>query len=282
MLKPMGKQRQRDGKRGGGWAQFVDLHSHLIPGVDDGARDGDESRAALKAMRSVGVSAIVTTPHVKGSLALQEERMHARLRALDDGWAELIRVRDETVPELELRRGAEVLLDVPEPELGDPRLRLGGGRFVLVEFAYFTVPPRSARVIVAIRAQGWIPIVAHPERYRNIESDLDVIEEWRGAGAHLQVNGPSLIGRYGAAAKDVAVRLLERGWADYLSSDYHARGETGIIDYREVLGGMAADAQAELLMCTNPARLLNDELPLPVPPLATRRRLWDRIAAAFR
>lgn len=267
---------------GDGQAGFVDFHSHLIPGVDDGARNGDESRAALEAMRSAGVGAVVTTPHVSGSIVLRPDQFETRMRELDNGWAELVRVRDETVPELDVRRGAEVKLDVPDPDFTDPRLRLAGGRFVLVEFPYFTVPPRSTRVIVAIRERGWIPVIAHPERYRDIESDTALVEEWRAVGAYLQVNGPSLTGRYGPAARSAATLLLERGWIDYLSSDYHARGETGIVEYRAMLAQIGADAQAELLMRTNPARLLNDEPPWPVPPLHARRGLWERIAAVFR
>lgn len=261
---------------------MVDFHSHLMPGVDDGARDCDESRAALQAMRSSGVDALITTPHFRGSIALRPDEFGARMRELDDGWARLSALGDEIAPELELRRGAEVLLDIPEPDLSDPRLRLGGGAFVLVEFPYFTVPPRSTRVVTAIRGNGFVPIIAHPERYRDIASDTEIVDEWRKAGAYLQMNGPSLIGRYGAEARSMAVLLLERGWADYISSDYHARGETGIAGYREVLSRMGADPQAEVLMRTNPVRMLNDEPPVPVPPLPARRRLWDRIAAAFR
>lgn len=261
---------------------MVDFHSHLMPGVDDGARDGDESRGALEAMRSSGVDALITTPHFRGSIALRQDELDARMRELDEGWAQLVELGGEAVPDLDLRRGAEVLLDIPEPDLTDPRLRLGGGAFVLVEFPYFTVPPRSTRVIKAIRSSGFVPIIAHPERYRDIASDTDVVDDWRNAGAYLQMNGPSLIGRYGAEAREMAVFLLERGWADYISSDYHARGETGIAEYGQVLSRMGAHAQAEVLMRTNPVRLLNDEPPVPVPSLPVRRRLWDRIAAAFR
>lgn len=261
---------------------MVDFHSHLMPGVDDGARDRDESRAALEAMRSSGVQALITTPHFRGSIALRPDEFEARMRELDDGWTQLTVLGDEAVPGLEIRRGAEVLLDIPEPDLTDPRLRLGGGAFVLVEFPYFTVPPRSTRVISAIRGNGLVPIIAHPERYRDIASDTEVVDEWRKAGAYLQMNGPSLIGRYGGEARSMAVLLLERGWVDYISSDYHARGETGIAEYRDILARMGADVQAEVLMRTNPVRLLNDEPPVPAPPLPQRRRLWDRITAAFR
>ncbi|MGH7504412.1 MAG: CpsB/CapC family capsule biosynthesis tyrosine phosphatase, partial [Longimicrobiales bacterium] len=183
---------------------------------------------------------------------------------------------------VEVRRGAEVKLDLPEPDLSDPRFRLGGGTFVLVEFPYFTVPPRSSRVMAHLRSQGWTPIVAHPERYGGMLSGLDVLEEWRSAGADLQVNGPSLIGRYGEEARIAAFRILENGWADYLSSDYHAHGRPDITAYREALRSIGGEEQMLLLTEMNPRRMLDDQTPLPVAPLALKRSLWDRISGTFR
>ncbi len=274
--------REAEGRPVEARVNVVDFHNHVVPGVDDGAGDLDESRAALEAMHASGVRALIATPHVDASIGLQPDRQEVRLRQLDSGWAELTRLGGTEFPFIALHRGAEVKLDVPEPDLSDERLRLAGGRFVLVEFPYFTVPPRSTRVLTHLRVSGWVPVVAHPERYARIEDDLQIVQAWRAAGAYLQMNGPSLIGRYGVEARDVAVRLLENGWADYISSDYHARGRTGILTYHELLLEMSADGQAELLMWINPTRILEGETPLPVPAVSGKRRLWERISAAFR
>jgi protein-tyrosine phosphatase len=137
---------------------------------------------------------------------------------------------------------------------------------VLVEFPYFTVPPRAARVLAHLRDCGWVPVLAHPERYAGLEVTLALVEEWRAAGAYLQLNGPSLLGRYGPDAQRIATELLARGWIDYLSSDYHARGAPRVTEYRAALCAQRAELQADLLACENPARLLRGELPLPVPP----------------
>jgi protein-tyrosine phosphatase len=260
---------------------IVDFHNHVIPGVDDGARDEDGARGALAAMRDDGVQALIATPHVDAAIALRAERFDERMAELDAGWARLQRVLPE-FPELEVRRGAEVKLDTPEPVLDDPRMRLGGGSFVLIEFPYFTIPPHADRALATVRAQGWLPIVAHPERYGGLLDELDLARAWRLAGAYLQVNGPSLTGRYGEEPRAAARALLENGCVDYLSSDYHARGRPGIRSYRQLLIDLGGEEHAELLTRTNPARLLRGELPLPVPPLAGRRTLWDRLTAPFR
>jgi protein-tyrosine phosphatase len=266
---------------GGTSRGIVDFHNHVIPGVDDGAQEEADTRLALAAMHADGVRIIIATPHVDASIALRQDRMDERMGELDGGWARLQAVLPE-FPELEVHRGAEVKLDTPEPELTDQRFRLGGGRFALFEFPYFTIPPRSASVLALVREQGWIPIVAHPERYPGLRSDLDLVKEWRAAGAYLQVNGPSLTGRYGDEPRAAAIALLENGWVDFLSSDYHARGRPHIAAYRQALLDNDGEEQTVLLMETNPERLLRDEAPLPVPPFAVRKSLWNRIAAPFR
>ncbi len=237
-----------------------------MPGVDDGARNAQSAVAAVEWMRDEGVRVIVATPHVEAAAADGGGVSPVRLAALDEGWAALDRAAAGTG--VTVLRGAEVRLDVPDPDLSDARLRLDGGRFALVEFAYFVVPPRSTRVLENILAQGWIPVIAHPERYGQLGPDLAVAGDWRDAGAHLQVNGPSLLGRYGATAQSVAARLLASGSVAYLSSDYHARGAPRIAEVEALLAGSGGSAQADLLLRENPRRLLRGESPLPVPPLS--------------
>jgi len=262
---------------------LTDLHSHLMPGVDDGAQSVGESREALSAMYADGVRSIVTTPHLNGSLTLDPVALAARLEELDAGWHALEAVAaDAAFAGLTVARGVELMLDTPTVDLSDPRLRLAGGPFVLLEFPFMTVPPQSARALAAIRAAGWFPIVAHPERYTGVDAELEIARQWREAGAYLQVNAASLLGRYGGGAQRIAVELLGRGWADLIASDYHARGRPRLREARELIQGMGGGDQAELLMELNPARVAAGELPFPVPPLRQRRTLLSRILGVFR
>jgi len=242
----------------------VDLHNHVIPGVDDGAQEEAETDAALDAMGAEGVSSLIATPHVELGLH-SRGGLDDRLQSIDHGWATLVRRAEGSG--VRVYRGAELRLDTATPDLSDARLRLAGGPFVLVEFPYFIVPPRSPRMLAWLVAQGWQPVLAHPERYASVDPDLDVAREWRNAGARLQVNGGSVLGRYGEAARRLAARLLARGWVDYLASDYHARGAPRIAEYRAALVDHGGREQADLLMRTNPQRLLRGEMPLAVPPL---------------
>lgn len=261
---------------------FVDFHSHLMPGVDDGARNRTDSAGALRALDEDGVRVITTTPHHDASTALRPEQLAARLDALDSAWEELLSVAALASPGLALHRGTEVKLDVSEPDLTDDRLRLAGTRFALVEFPYFSVPPRSVHVLAFLRRSGWTPIVAHPERYMGLGGDPRLVPEWKAAGALIQVNGASLLGRYGEEPRTAAVKLLEGGLVDFLCSDYHARGAAHVRAYHDLLCSMDGGDQADLLMRTNPLHVLRDEETEEVPPLKLRKGLWWRIAAALR
>lgn len=257
-----------------GW--MTDLHNHLMPGVDDGATDGDESRAGLIAMRDAGVRRIATTPHVDASAMLRPS-WQRRIGALDEAWQQLCRIGEEAVPDVALHRAAEVRLDVPDPDFSDARIRLAGGPAVLVEFAYFTVPPFSERMVQRIRASEWIPVIAHPERYRGIGADLRIVAVWRERGALIQVNAGSFTGRYGSDARSSAVGLLTAGLIDCMSSDYHSRGTPELKAARAWLESAGATGQAELLMDVNPARILAGEPPLPVPALERKPGIMARI-----
>lgn len=261
----------------------TDFHSHLVPGVDDGAQNPDEARSGLEAMYAEGVRHVITTPHLDGSLTTNPGGLAERLEALDEGWRKLeVVVAAAGLEGLALGRGVELKLDSPEVDVSDPRLRLAGGPFVLVEFPFMTVPPRSTYVLGKIRDQGYIPVVAHPERYAGVDEGMDVARAWREAGAYLQVNVGSIIGRYGADAMKHAMTLLSRGWADSFSSDYHARGRPRVRDARERLVALGGGEQAELLLVTNPSRIARGELPLPVPPLLPRRQFWRKLIGVFR
>jgi protein-tyrosine phosphatase len=263
----------------------TDFHNHLIPGVDDGAQTRADSAVALARFRAEGATQIITTPHFMGSLTLDPVRGEERLSVLDDGWdalrevvaADAVRVGSA----MRVERAAEIMLDVPDPDLSDERLRLAGGPFVLVEYPMLRLPPVNAELaLVGLRSRGWTPVVAHPERYRNLDPTLVELARFRRAGAFLQMNAGSLFGDYGKTAAGHARQILLAGEADYVASDYHARGEPGIRRFVRALVDAGFSEQAELLTVTNPGRLLTGEPPLRVPPITAKtesRSLWERL-----
>lgn len=256
---------------------MLDFHNHVIPGVDDGAADDAQAAAALRAFREQGVETLIATPHINGLLTLRPEALEERLAEIDAGWQRLQDIVLEGFPGMHVHRGAEIMLDTPTPDLGDSRLRLAGGRFALVEFPYMTVPPRSRFVLQHLVAAGVTPVIAHPERYMGMAAFSELPVEWKSAGALLQVNAGSVTGRYGPKARENAIGLLERGLADYLCSDFHARGRPSTAHALSILREMGAGEQAGTLTAVNPARLLEGEPPVPVEPIPRQTGLMQRL-----
>jgi protein-tyrosine phosphatase len=256
---------------------MIDFHNHVIPGVDDGAADLDQAREALAVMRAQGIRGVVATPHVKGSLTEDAAGLAAFLDEVDRAFAGLKEMALAEFPDVHLERGHEVMLDTPHARLDDARLRLAGTPFVLVEFPFMMVPPNAPQAVFELKMQGFSPIIAHPERYGNVDASLAQPAEWRRVGGLLQVNAGSLLGRYGRGPRETAWGLLRHGMVDYLSSDFHARGSCWTAEARAALEQEGAGEQARILTETNPARMLNGEPPLPVPPLARPRSLWRRL-----
>ena len=261
---------------------MLDFHNHLIPKVDDGAESIGESEHALATMQGQGIGNVITTPHLRASLLKNERGRDIYLERVDSSWQFLSATAAAKFPDVRLERGFEILLDIPEIDLGDPRLRLAKSMFALVEFPFLSIPPHSDRVLFDIKMQRYVPIVAHPERYRDIQDNPDAADGWRRVGALLQVNAGSLLGKYGPEAERTGWELLRRGWASYVCSDYHAKGNCDSAAAAVAIRDRGGVEQVGLLFTTNPERILTSELPDSVPPLQEKRgRFLDRLRNAL-
>ncbi|MEO5902695.1 MAG: CpsB/CapC family capsule biosynthesis tyrosine phosphatase [Gemmatimonadaceae bacterium] len=259
---------------------MLDFHNHLMPGVDDGAANIEESREGLSALTSQGVTEIITTPHLRGSFTRKPADLARALEVFDESWTTLLKLRDEEFNSLRLERGVELMLDVPNPDLSDSRVRLAGSSFALVEFPFMGLPPNSSAAIRDMTQKGWRPIIAHPERYNGMGLRMELVEEWRVSGAGIQVNAGSLAGQYGATARSIGWALIEHGLADYLCSDYHSRGRCSIEAAGKLMENSGGAEHYYLLTSVNPRRILDDALPLTVPALKVKHPpLWKRLTA---
>lgn len=255
---------------------MLDFHSHLIPGVDDGSASLEQSRIALAAMQSQGIRTVITTPHLRASLLDQPDDLEDYFELVDSAWEALSEMSAVEFPKLRLERGFEILLDTPRIDLSDPRLRLGGSNFVLVEFPFSALPSNSSQVLLGIKMAGYHPIVAHPERYAGMDDDLSIAMEWKRVGAALQINAGSLVGYHRPRAEKLAWRILRRGIADYMCSDFHSRGTPQIALAVGALERAKASGQVDLLTNVNPGGILENRPPVAVPPIAFQGNGWRK------
>jgi protein-tyrosine phosphatase len=247
---------------------MIDIHSHLLPGVDDGSPTVDVSVPVLRDFAASGVRTIVCTPHLEASRAAT---------APYDRHVEILEMLRRQAPAgLELALGWEIMLDIPGADLRSPRLGLGGSTAVLVEFSHGGVPPTASEELFRQRMSGIVPVLAHAERYWGTTTER--VEEWRGVGTVIQVDSAALRGQ--GRTQRLAVELLQRGLVDVIASDNHGDSRS-LASARDWLLEIGAEEQARLLTDTNPARLLANEPPLAVPPLEPRRGMLTRLRALF-
>jgi protein-tyrosine phosphatase len=242
----------------------IDIHSHLLPGVDDGSSDIATSVEVLERFARHGLEVLVCTPHLEASRA--SHAPYARHREL---LAELIAAAPAKP---ELRLGWEIMLDRPGCDLSAPELSLGGAKAVLVEFPRAYLPVGTADELERIRRSGVVPVVAHPERYYGCT--LDMVRGWRDAGAVIQTDATMLLAR--GPMTELAKSLLEAGLIDCLASDNHG-DRRSLAATRVWLEEMGADEHAQVLTHSNAARVLADQPTIPVPPLRLDRGVFHRL-----
>ena len=247
---------------------MIDLHSHLLPGVDDGSRSMEQSVSVLEKFAADGVELVVLTPHLNASRA-SEAPYDRHLEILEE-----LRAAAPAVPELRL--GWEIMLDEPHRDLRSNRLTLGGSKAVLVEFPLSGVPEQGGDELYRIRCSGVVPVLAHPERYWGCTAYK--VAQWRHAGAVIQMDTAGLAGR-GRIAK-LSRQLLEEGLVDMFSSDNHGDSRT-LATARDWLREVATPELAELLTRTNAKLLLDGEPLLPVPPLEMSTSIFARFRELF-
>ena len=243
---------------------MIDLHTHLLPGVDDGADTAPQALAVLARFAEQGVTAVCCTPHLKAS-----ECDDALCGAMDAALEELRALAPETP---ELVRGFEIMLDVPQPEFTGRCVTIGGTRYILVEFGRLVPPEASVVTLGRIASQGLVPILAHPERYASCSVEL--ARRWREAGALLQLDATTLLAQTRRAERSRA--LLQAGLAGIIASDNHGDGRS-LLAGVEWLEGHGGRVQARLLAVENPAAILADEDTVPVPAMRVRRSWYTAL-----
>lgn len=233
---------------------MIDIHSHLLPGVDDGSPSIEVSVPVLRRFGAEGVDVLVCTPHLKATEAARAPvERHAAI---------LARLAESAPAKPALRQGWEIMLDAPGIDLRAKALHLAGSDAALVEFPRMNVPPGAAHELLRIRMSGVIPVLAHPERYYG--ATIEQVAEWREVGAVLQLDAIMIFGN--GSMSRLARAMLETGLVDCIASDNHG-DRRSLAAARRWLEEIGAPEQAQLLTHTNAARLLAGQPLIPAAPI---------------
>ena len=195
---------------------FADMHSHFIPGIDDGAKTLDDSIELIRGMNGMGFGKIITTPHIQGDFYTNTPEI------ILNGLAHVrAGVKKAGIP-IAVDAAAEYLLDDRfEEKLKSNNLLTFGDKYILVELSFFSPNPNLYNLIFNLQIEGYKVILAHVERYSYWFNDFKKFEELKDRGVFFQVNTISLGGYYSAMVKKMAEKFIDLDMVDFLGSDMH-------------------------------------------------------------
>lgn len=235
---------------------MIDLHCHILPGLDDGS-DSLETSLEMAAMAAEhGIRHIAATPHcVTGSA----REVAANVEALEE------LLQEEHIP-IHVYPGMEIFgtYDTAYLLREGRLLTLNGSRYPLIEFAFDTDGEEETEILQSVIDAGYTPLVAHPERYQCVCYGPRIVNLWKEMGCLFQVNRGSLLGRYGYNARKMGMELVHRGFATAVATDAHSPvvRTPRARDVYELLYQEVSPAAAEILMKRNPEWILcNKSLP---------------------
>jgi protein-tyrosine phosphatase len=244
----------------------IDLHSHILPGVDDGAQSIEDSIEIALAAVADGITVLAATPHVRDDFPTAPETMETLV-------GEVRRVLAREQIQLDVRKGGELALDylgrIAEDDLGRYGLA-GNPSYLLLEFPYYGWPLSLPQIVFRLRTLGITAVIAHPERNGEVQAEPERLRPLISAGALVQVTAASLDGRLGRMARATGLALVEQELAHLLASDAHSASVRAV--------GMRAAAEA--VGDQDVARWLATDVPAaivagsPLPPRPQKRRSW--------
>ena len=234
---------------------LIDIHCHIIPGVDDGAESLEDAVRMLRMEYAQGVRKIIATPHYR------KQYFETPAEILKRQFGPLKRAAAAAEIDIELYLGCEFHVNMDMVEILKERetSTLAGSRYVLSEFSGNSEPSFIRERIYSLLSGGYRPVVAHVERYRAARDDISLIEEIKEMGALIQVNADNILGKEGFGTGRFCRKLLKEGLADFVASDCHGseRRITRLGEAFDYVRRKYGSSCAGRLFIENPQRIIN-------------------------
>jgi protein-tyrosine phosphatase len=195
---------------------YIDIHSHLLPGIDDGAKTLEDSLRLTNALQGFGTSQIITTPHI---IQYFWENTKEIIQTTEEVTSIELKKNNNPIP---FRAAAEYMMDDYFVKLFQSGTLLTlKDNYVLVEMSYLNAPIQLYSILFDLQVAGYIPVLAHPERYTFYHHNFDEYTKLINAGCLLQLNLLSVVGYYGDGITEIAKKLLKNGMYSFVGSDAH-------------------------------------------------------------
>ncbi|MEC3908053.1 CpsB/CapC family capsule biosynthesis tyrosine phosphatase [Tamlana sp. 2201CG12-4] len=196
---------------------FVDIHNHILPGIDDGAKNIEDSLNLIRKMQELGIKQFIPTPHVMHDFYPNTDE------TIGNAYQNLLEALDsKTQSKITINPAAEYMLDIHfEKFLKTNYLFTLKAKHILVELSYFQPSINLEEIIFKIKTKGYIPILAHPERYSYYHNNLGYYEKLKQLGCYFQLNLLSLSNHYGVSVNKTGNYLMENKLIDFVGTDIH-------------------------------------------------------------
>lgn len=260
---------------------MIDLHSHLLPGIDDGAPDLETALKMARIAADDGIKVMACTPHIYPGM-FENSGPDIKLRV-----AELQARLNEAGINLKLTWGADahVVPDLLEKLKSGAVPSLNDTHYFLLEPPHHVAPPRFAEFAFSFLAAGYVPVITHPERLSWIEEHYDTFCDLSDKGVWMQITAGSLTGRFGQAARYWGERMLDEGRVHILATDAHSpdRRPPLLAEGREEAAKWVGREEAQHLVESRPLGILKNRSPADLPPIpraavgGKRRNIWNRL-----
>lgn len=247
---------------------MIDIHSHILHGLDDGSKSLEESVAMLRQAVAAGTTEIVATPHANQDYDFDPLVVEQKIGELQAAVGD--------APRIHYGCDCHLTLENIEDAVRSPgKYSINHRGYLLVEFSDFLIPKTTDETFARMMKAGLRPIVTHPERNQLLQYRLPEMEEWVAQGVHMQVTAQSLMGRFGKTAKACAHELIGRGLVHFLASDAHdTKWRTTALDETRQYVDRRFGPEAGLRLFEENPRAALAGVPLTAVPLPIRRKPW--------
>ena len=241
---------------------MIDFHNHILPDVDDGSKSLEMSLDMLREAERQGITDVVNTVHFQHPKMDEKNVDYSFIETIKDNLQNKI---DGLGINIKLHIGAEVfylpnLLDIKSNTL----VGFGHGKYMLIEFYPFHLPPNFDNHFYQLKLSGTTPIIAHPERNKMIQNDMEILAKLIDSGCLIQLDAGSLLGHFGPTCKEVAKSLLGRNMVHFIGSDAHnnKKRDFCLAPAVEIARGIMGD-NVDILVNDNPSKVISGENIIP-------------------